>query len=77
VRRVLDNEYSNNESQASLSANVIMEREYSYDANDYSLFASKNDNITNLREKQTDDFTLRLTNVIDGSLTEVYLGLTI
>jgi len=37
VRRVLDNEYSSDESQASLPVNVITEREYPYNANDYSL----------------------------------------
>jgi len=51
---VLKNEYSSDESQASLP-NVITEREYPYNANDYSLIASNNDKDANPRVEQTDD----------------------
>jgi len=50
----LDNEYSSDESQASLSANVTTEREYPYDANDYSFITSNNDSAANPRIEQTD-----------------------
>jgi len=71
IRRILDNEYSSDESQASLPANVIMEREYPYNTND-SLIASNNDNTVNLRVEQTDD--LRRSD--HQRLTKAYLDST-
>jgi len=40
---VLVNENSSDESQTSVPANVVTEREYPYDANDYSLIISNNE----------------------------------
>jgi len=63
MRRALVNTNSSDESQASVPANVITEREYPYDANDYSLIAPNN--VANLRVEQIND--LRRSD-FDGSL---------
>jgi len=68
VHRLLVNENSCIESQASVPANVIIEREYPYDANDYSLIAPNNDNVANLRVEQIND--------VQTHLTEAYSDLT-
>jgi len=43
VRRILVNENSSDESQTSIPASVVTEREYPYDANDYSLITLNNE----------------------------------
>jgi len=63
------NANSTNESQASVPANVITEREYPYDANDYSLITPNNDNVANLRVEQIND--LRCSDSFDGNLFEL------
>jgi len=69
VRRILDNEYSSDESQASLSANVITEWEYPYNANDYNLVASNNDKAASLKVEQTNDLRRSdLSISFDGNL---------
>jgi len=67
VRRVLN--YESDESSASLPANIIAEREYPYDANDYSLIAPNNDNAANLRVEQ-------MTLDAQTHLTKAYSDLT-
>jgi len=64
VRRVLN--YESDKSSVSLPANIIAEREYPYDTNDYNLIAPNNDNIAHLRVEQIDD--LRRSDSFDGSL---------
>jgi len=66
MRRALVNANSSNESQASVPANVITEREYPYDANDYSLIAPNDDNVANLRVEQTNN--RRRSDSFDGNL---------
>jgi len=63
------NANSSNESQTSVPANVITEREYPYDANDYSLIAPNNGNVANLRVGQIND--LRRSDSFDRSLFEL------
>jgi len=66
VRRLLINGNSSDESQASVPTNVDTEREYPYDAKNYSLIAPNNDNVANLRVEQIND--LRRSDSFDGSL---------
>jgi len=64
--RALINANSSDENQTSVPANVDTEREYPYDANDYSLIAPNRDNVVNLRVEQIDN--LRHSDSFDGSL---------
>jgi len=52
MRRVLNNEYLSDKSQANLPTNVIKKREYPYNTNDYSLIASNNDSVANAKVEQ-------------------------
>jgi len=66
VRRALINTSSSDDNQINVPANVETEREYPYDANDYSLIAPNSDNVANLRVTQVDN--LRRADSFDGSI---------